>query len=90
MPANTGTSETLADYRTFTIGLVDTLTKVKQKFIFLVIPAIIFSLFNDFVSHHNPLDVIYSGFGKYWFTITLFECFLLYYLSHVIFKKKKI
>ena len=72
------------------MGIGDTLKKLRQKFVFLVIPAAVFKLLYDLASHHNPLDVIYAGFGKYWFTITLFECFLLYYLSHFIFNKEKL
>lgn len=72
------------------MGLMDTFQKVRQKFVFLVVPAVIFRFLGYMISHHNPLSLIYTGFGKYWFTITLFECFLLYYLSHVIFKKEKV
>lgn len=62
-----------------------------QKFVFLVIPAFVFSLFFDLFAQENPLDVfINKGFGKYWFTFTLFECFVVYYMTHIIFRKETI
>lgn len=62
-----------------------------QKFVFLVIPAFVFSLFSDLLAQDNPLDVfINKGFGKYWFTFTLFECFVVYYLAHLIFRKETV
>lgn len=62
-----------------------------QKFVFLVIPAFMFSLFSDLLAQDNPLDVfINKGFGKYWFTFTLFECFVVYYLAHLIFRNETV
>lgn len=69
---------------------IDIFKMIRKKFIFLVVPAVIVWIFYDMLSHQNPLNVIYEGFGGYWFTITLFECFLFYYLSHLIFKKERI
>lgn len=70
------------------LSFADTCKKIWQKFVFLVVPAIIFKIFNDIASHHNPFDTIYTGFGRYWFTITLFECFLLYYSFILIFRRE--
>ena len=70
------------------IRIGDVFIKVRQKFIFLVVPAIVVKFFYDLSSQQNFFDVIYTGFGKYWFTITLFECFFIYYLSHVVFKRE--
>lgn len=53
---------------------------VINKFLLLVIPAIVFRTVLNLVEHNSLLSPIYDGFGKYWFTITLFECFLVYYL----------
>lgn len=69
---------------------IDIFKKVREKFFFLIVPAVIIRVFYDMLSHQNPLNMIYEGFGGYWFTITLFECFLFYYLSHLIFKKERI
>ena len=54
--------------------------KLWQKFLFLVIPVVIVRLFSDLLHGDNPLNVLHNGYGSYWFTITLFECFLIYYL----------
>lgn len=61
-----------------------------QKFLFLFVPAFAFSVYSDLLSHDNPLDMIHNGFGEYWFTFTLFECFIIYYIAHVFLKKEKI
>lgn len=58
-----------------------------KKFLFLVIPAVIVKCFMDLLHQQNPLLVLQDGFGGYWFTITLFECFLLYYLVTLVVKK---
>ena len=79
----------LLAYKT-NMNIVDFLNKIKLKFIFLVVPAVIFVLFYDLLSHRNPIDVTNTGFGRYWFTISLFECFFLYYLSCVLIKKESI
>lgn len=72
------------------MSIGDTFKKAWRKFVFLVVPAVFFMLYFDLMSHHNPFNVIYTGFGKYWFTITLFECFLVYYLSFIVFKNEKL
>ena len=51
-----------------------------NKFLFLVLPAVAFSVFYRFCNGENPIRFINDGFGRYWFTITLFLCFLVYYL----------
>ena len=57
-----------------------------KKFLFLVIPAVVVKCFMDLLNQQNPLHVIQNGFGGYWFTITLFECFLLYYVVTMLVK----
>lgn len=61
-----------------------------KKFLFLVIPAVIVKCFMDLLHQQNPLLVLQDGFGGYWFTITLFECFLLYYLVTLVVKKARL
>ena len=61
--------------------------KLWQKFLFLVIPAVIVRLFSDLLHGDNPLNVLHNGYGGYWFTITLFECFLIYYFVAMAIKR---
>ena len=63
--------------------------RIWQKFQFLVIPAVVFKLFSDLLHEKNPILTIYDGFGGYWFTIVLFECFLIYYLVCFLMKKSE-
>ena len=53
--------------------------KLVSKFFLLVIPALVFTLFYDYANHISPIIHLQVGFGCYWFTIVLFECFLFYY-----------
>ena len=59
---------------------------IKKKFKILVIPAISFSIAYNLLYHKDVLSPIYNGFGMYWFTISLFECFLIYYTVHLFIK----
>lgn len=68
----------------------ETIMKMWQKFVFLVIPAIIFKCYFDLMAHKSPFDLLQKGFGQYWFTFTLFECFFLYYLSIILIKKESV
>ena len=58
------------------------LARVKSKAVQLVPPAIIFFVaYNLFKRNLNPLDSIWGeGWGKYWFTVVLFQFFLMYLL----------
>ena len=67
----------------------DLLRNIWKKFLFLVIPAVVVKFFMDLLHQQNPLHVLFDGFGGYWFTITLFECFLLYYLATMLVKNVK-
>lgn len=67
----------------------DLLRNIWKKFLFLVIPAVVVKFFMDLLHQQNPLNVLYDGFGGYWFTITLFECFLVYYLATMLVKNVK-
>lgn len=52
---------------------------LKDKTIKLIIPTIIFfTLFCTYIDS-NPFDSIQYGFGRYWFTIVLFEFLFIYY-----------
>ena len=71
-------------------GLAKDLTKrIWQKFLFLVVPALVFFVFRRLQVHGNPFDLLTNGAGGYWFTITLWECFLIYYLVMLLFPKSK-
>lgn len=74
----------LAYKQKFFLG--DTIDKTWKKFVLLVIPAVIFFVFRNLKDHLNPLDLFTIGAGGYWFTITLWECFVIYYVVSLIFK----
>lgn len=76
----------LAYKAVFTVG--DTLKKTWQKFLFLIIPALVFYVFRSLLEHENPLNALTLGVGGYWFTITLWECFVIYYAISLLFKDK--
>lgn len=61
-----------------------------SKFLLLVIPAVVFRTVINIIEHNSLLSPLYDGFGKYWFTITLFECFLLYYIIQSSMKRSAI
>ena len=71
-----------ANKRNILIG--EAIRKICQKFVFLVIPALIFYVLLKLKSQGNPIDFLSKGAGGYWFTITLWECFLLYYVVSLI------
>lgn len=62
------------------ISRKEIITNVLKKFRCLVIPAVFFSIVYNLLYHKSILTSFEMGFGIYWFTITLFECFLLYYV----------
>lgn len=74
-------------YRTLFWTIRETLKRTCQKFVSLVIPAVIFYVFHQLICYANPLDLFTNGAGGYWFTITLFECFVIYYIVRLLFKK---
>ena len=63
---------------------IDILKKINNKFIRLVIPAIIFYIFRALQLQANPFDFFVNGVGGYWFTITRLECFMLYYMVRLL------
>lgn len=66
------------------------LGNIWKKFQFLVIPAVVVKCFMDLLHQQNPLHVFRDGFGGYWFTITLFECFLFYYVVAMLVENVKL
>ena len=58
----------------------ETMSNIVKKFKFLVLPAIVFSVVSNLIKHQSVFNPLFFGFKKYWFTITLFECFLIYYV----------
>lgn len=65
------------------------LDSVRKKFIFLVIPAVVFCMGKDLMNHKFLLCFVTEGFRGYWFTIVLFEFFLVYYLVTIAVKNEK-
>ncbi|MBQ6769856.1 MAG: acyltransferase [Bacteroidales bacterium] len=62
---------------------------IRRKFVFLVIPALAFRIGMDLMNHNSLTGFITTGMRGYWFTIVLFECFLLYYLITLVVKNEK-
>lgn len=60
---------------------------ISNKFLLLVIPAVIFRTVLNVVENRDLLSPLFEGFGKYWFTITLFECFVIYYIILCLLKR---
>ena len=71
------------------MNLKDVWVNIRVKFVFLVIPAVVFRVGMDLMNHNNPLRLLSEGMHSYWFTIVLFECFLLYYLITLVIKNEK-
>ena len=76
-------------YKKDAVGKMSELKKLWNKILFLVIPAIAFYFFSKFQAQGGGIfDFISEGLGKYWFTFTLFEMFLIYYVVNYISKSK--
>lgn len=72
------------------IGKISELKKLGNKFVFLVIPAIVFYCFSRFQEQGGGIfDFLRYGLGKYWFTFTLFEMFLIYFVASWLSKSKR-
>ena len=67
----------------------ETMSNIVKKFKFLVLPAIVFSVASNLTRHENLLNPLLFGFKKYWFTITLFECFIIYYVLQLLIPLQK-
>ena len=62
---------------------------IRPKFVFLVIPAVIFRIGLNLVNHVDIFNFITIGMRDYWFTVDLFEIFLIYYLITLAIKNEK-
>ena len=62
---------------------------IRRKFVFLVIPAVVFCIGMDLMNHKNIFRFITEGMHGYWFTVVLFEMFLIYYLITFTIKNEK-
>lgn len=71
------------------MSIRDVWDNIRKKFVFLVIPALVFFLGMDMMNHKYLLRFISEGMHGYWFTIVLFECFLVYYLITLTIKNEK-
>lgn len=60
-------------------GTISELKKLGSKFLFLVVPAIVFYCFLNFGKGSPIFEFLKLGLGGYWFTLTLFEIFIIYY-----------
>ena len=67
----------------------DFFTNIRRKFVFLIIPALVFRVVMDLMKHNSLLGFTTSGMGGYWFTIVLFECFFVYYMITMAIKNEK-
>ena len=64
-----------------------TINAVFTKIRCLIVPTVVISLVWSFV-HRGGYDAIYQGFGRFWFTSTLFEMWVIYYLTAFVFRGK--
>lgn len=71
------------------MSIKDVWSIIRKKFVFLVIPALVFCLGMDLMNHKCLLRFLSEGMHGYWFTIVLFECFLIYYLITLAIKNEK-
>ena len=71
----------------YTWNLSNTTIFLSKKFLVQIIPTAIFLFLYMFIFTIDRINGLYNG---YWFTITLFEYFLVYSFSNIIFKKQLI
>lgn len=62
---------------------------IRKKFVFLVIPALVFRVGMDMMNQKSLFAFMTEGWHGYWFTIVLFECFFVYYLITQAIKNEK-
>lgn len=67
----------------------DVFDNIRRKFVYLVIPALVFCLGKDLMNHKYLFRFLSEGMHVYWFTIVLFECFLIYYVVMLAVKNEK-
>lgn len=71
------------------MSIKDVWDNIRRKFVFLVIPALVFRVGMDLMNHKSLFGFITGGMHGYWFTVVLFECFLVYYLITLTIKNEK-
>ena len=71
------------------MNIKDVCDNIRKKFVFLVIPALVFRVGTDLMNQKSLFSFIMGGMHGYWFTIVLFECFLVYYLITLVIKNEK-
>ncbi len=71
------------------MSIKDVLDNIRKKFVFLIIPALVFRIGTDLMNHKSLFGFITGGMHGYWFTIVLFECFFIYYLITLAIKNEK-
>lgn len=71
------------------MNIRDVWGNIRKKFVFLVIPAVVFCIGRDLMNHKYIFRFVAEGLHGYWFTIVLFECFLVYYLITLAVKNEK-
>lgn len=71
------------------MSIKDVWDNIRKKFVFLVIPALVFCVGMDLMNQKKLFSFITGGMHGYWFTIVLFECFLVYYLITLVIKNEK-
>ena len=65
-------------------------SNIRRKFVFLIIPALLFCIGMDLMNHNSPFSFISEGMHGYWFTVVLFETFLIYYLITLVIRNEKL
>ena len=73
----------------FNMTFKDVCDNIRRKFVYLVIPALVFCFGWNLMNHKYLLRFLSEGMDGYWFTIVLFECFLIYYLVMLAIKNEK-
>lgn len=63
---------------------------IRHKFVFLVIPALVFCIGMDLMNHKSLFRFVTEGMHGYWFTVVLFETFLIYDLITLAIKNERL
>ena len=71
------------------MSIKDIWNNLCKKFVFLVIPALVFCLGKDLMNHKYLFRFLSEGMHVYWFTVVLFESFFVYYLITLVIKDEK-
>lgn len=66
-------------YKTTSTKIKDCCSKIRLKFVQLVVPSIIFLILYSLLEEYNfSKSLIQNGWATYWFTIALFTMFIIY------------